>query len=83
MIIREFNAFVKFLPLNNISLGLHLDLRGPHIAIHFPFGWALLGWMHHDPEDTFTWEDGCYGIGCKIKDETTLSESHTDTSQDQ
>jgi len=28
----------------HINLGFHLDLRGPNIEIHLPFGFLRIGW---------------------------------------
>lgn len=59
---RSFRAFVKIIGWWCISFGIHIDPKGPHIAIHFPGGWAMLGWAHYDPDVKMTWKDGCYGI---------------------
>jgi|GEM_PF-2422359 len=60
---RKFVAFVKFLGWWCISFGVHIDIRAPHIAIHFPFGFATIGWDYFDPNDDREWKDGLWGIG--------------------
>ena len=59
---RRFVAFVKFLGWWCFSLGIHIDLRAPHIALHFPGGFMAIGWWYDDPDDTSTWETNMFGI---------------------
>ncbi len=65
MITRKFQAFVKIIGWWCFSLGVHVDLRGPHIEVHFPFGFARLGWMYTDTAEVGAtkWETGLYGWG--------------------
>ena len=59
---RRFALFVKFLGWWCFSLGIHIDLRAPHVAIHFPGGFFQIGWVYDNPNNTATWKDNLFGI---------------------
>jgi hypothetical protein len=59
---RQFIAFIKYLGWWNISLGITVDLRAPQIAIHFPMGFAAIGWNYYDPDGP-AWEENLIGKG--------------------
>jgi hypothetical protein len=40
-----FECFFNFLGWWHWSVGLHVDLRHPHIDLHVPFGFGRLGWV--------------------------------------
>ncbi len=42
---RHFECFFNFLGWWHWSIGVHVDLRHPHIDVHVPFGFARLGWL--------------------------------------
>lgn len=60
---RKFIAYIKILGWWCLSLGVHIDIRAPHISIHFPFGFATIGWEYPEVDENYTWETGLYGIG--------------------
>jgi hypothetical protein len=45
---RRFECFFNFLGWWHWSIGIHVDLRHPHIDLHVPFGFGRLGW-HRSP----------------------------------
>jgi len=48
VIIRTFGTRFKWLGWHCFSVGIHIDLIGPYLDIHFPGGWATIGWMYFD-----------------------------------
>jgi hypothetical protein len=42
---RRFQCFYNSLGWWHWSVGLHLDVRHPHIELHIPFGFFRLGWF--------------------------------------
>lgn len=42
---RTFECFYNFLGWWHWSLGLHVDLRHPHVDLHVPFGYLRIGWF--------------------------------------
>jgi hypothetical protein len=45
---RRFECFFNFLGWWQWSLGIHVDVRHPHIDAHVPFGFFRIGW-HRSP----------------------------------
>ncbi len=41
---RVFECLFNFVGWSCLSLGLHLDVIGPHIQVHVPFGFFMVGW---------------------------------------
>src|SRR5262245_6176699 len=41
---RRFECFFNFLGWWQWSVGIHVDVRHPHLDIHVPFGFARIGW---------------------------------------
>lgn len=41
---RRFACFFNFLGWWHWSLGVHADVRHPHIQLHVPFGYFRIGW---------------------------------------
>lgn len=58
---RRFVAFIKIVGWWCFSFGLHIDLRGPYVAIHFPGGFLQIGWIYEDLTENPKWEDGLFG----------------------
>ena len=42
---RHFECFFTFLGWWHWSIGVHLDLRHPHVDVHVPFGYGRIGWF--------------------------------------
>lgn len=54
---RRFICFVHYNPYN-ISLGISIDWCSPNLEIHFPFGFAKIGWemnLNYKYFDNTTW----------------------------
>jgi hypothetical protein len=41
---RHFVCYICYLGWWHISFGVHIHLLSPNIEIHFPGGWARIGW---------------------------------------
>ncbi len=41
---RRFVCIFNFLGWWHWSIGVHLDVRHPHLFVHVPFGYVCLGW---------------------------------------
>lgn len=41
-----------FVNWHSISLGVHIDVRGPFLEVHLPFGFIRSGWVYwrYNPE---------------------------------
>lgn len=49
---RRFVCFFNFLGWWHWSLGIHLDVRHPHIGLHVPFGFVRFGWCRSPTIDS-------------------------------
>jgi hypothetical protein len=54
---RRFIFFFWFVSWHAISLGISIDLFGPNLEVHLPFGFIKLGWTDERPsKDCFNYE---------------------------
>lgn len=61
---RTFTALFKFHGLWYWALGIQIDVRGPSIDVHIPFGFFRIGWQYYNPEQK-PFEKDAWGIGVR------------------
>lgn len=54
---RKLAFFFWFVSWTDISLGISLDLRAPHVDLHIPFGFIRIGWEQVYAEKSINHDD--------------------------